>query len=182
VPVQVLPTGPDARVDAIAYLLLSAAFAAREELVLTTPYFVAGEAMLAALASAAARGAQVTLIVPARVDSRLVEYASRAFQADLIRAGVRVALYQGGLLHTKSITVDGRFCLFGSVNLDPPTCGWISRSRWRCTTRTSPGPSGNCKRPTWRSPSCWTWRLVRRALPWSASRRMRRASSGRCCE
>ena len=46
-------------------------------------------------------------------------YASQAFQADLIRAGVRVALYQGGLLHTKSITVDGRFCLFGSVNLDP---------------------------------------------------------------
>ena len=116
---QVLPTWPDARVDAIAYVLLSAAFAARQELVLTTPYFVPGEAMLAALISAAARGAQVTLIVPARVDSRLVGYASRAFQADLIRAGVRVALYQGGLLHTKSITVDGRFCLFGSVNLDP---------------------------------------------------------------
>jgi cardiolipin synthase len=117
--VQVLPTGPDARVDAIAYVLLSAAFAARQELVLTTPYFVPGEAMLAALASAAARGTQVTLIVPARVDSRLVGYASQAFQADLIQAGVRVALYQGGLLHTKSITVDGRFCLFGSVNLDP---------------------------------------------------------------
>jgi cardiolipin synthase len=117
--VQVLPTGPDARVDAIANVLLSAAFAARQELVLTTPYFVPGEAMLAALISAAARGVQVTLIVPARVDSRLVRYASRAFQADLIRAGVRVALYQGGLLHTKSITVDGRYCLFGSVNLDP---------------------------------------------------------------
>jgi cardiolipin synthase len=118
-PVQVLPTGPDARVDAIAYILLSAAFAARQELVLTTPYFVPGEAMVAALISAAARGAQVTLIVPARIDSRLVGYASRAFQADLIRGGVRVALYQGGLLHTKSMTVDGRFCLFGSVNLDP---------------------------------------------------------------
>jgi cardiolipin synthase len=118
-PVQVLATGPDARVDAIAYVLLSAAFAARQELVLTTPYFVPGEPMLAALISAAARGVQVTLIVPARVDSRLVRYASQAFQAELIRAGVRVALYQGGLLHTKSITVDGRFCLFGSVNLDP---------------------------------------------------------------
>ncbi len=78
-----------------------------------------GEAMIAALIAAAARGARVTLIVPARVDSRLVGYASRAFQADLIRAGARVALYQDGLLRTKSITVDGRFCLFGSVNLDP---------------------------------------------------------------
>jgi cardiolipin synthase len=28
-------------------------------------------------------------------------------------------LFEGGLLHTKSITVDGRFSLFGSLNLDP---------------------------------------------------------------
>jgi cardiolipin synthase len=118
-PVQVLPTGPDARVEAIAHVLLSGAFAARRELVLTTPYFIPGEAMLAALVSAAARGVQVTLIVPARVDSRLVRYASRAFEADLLRAGVRVAHYQGGLLHTKSATVDGSFCVFGSLNLDP---------------------------------------------------------------
>jgi cardiolipin synthase len=118
-PVQVLPTGPDARVDAIAHVLFSAAFAARRELVVTTPYFIPGEAMLAALVAAAARGVEVTLIVPARVDSHLVRYASRAFQADLLRAGVRVALFQGGLLHTKSATVDGSFCLFGSLNLDP---------------------------------------------------------------
>ena len=38
--------------DAIACVLLSAAFAARQEFVLTTPYFVPGEAMLAALTSA----------------------------------------------------------------------------------------------------------------------------------
>jgi cardiolipin synthase len=31
---------------------------------------------------------------------------------------VRIAAFRGGLLHTKSITVDGTFCLFGSVNLD----------------------------------------------------------------
>jgi hypothetical protein len=31
-PVQVLPNGPDARVDAIDYVLLSAAFVARQEL------------------------------------------------------------------------------------------------------------------------------------------------------
>jgi cardiolipin synthase len=30
-----------------------------------------------------------------------------------------VALYTGGLLHTKSITVDGQLSLFGSLNLDP---------------------------------------------------------------
>ena len=37
---------------------------------------------------------------------------------DLMEAGVRIALFQGGLLHTKSMVVDGAVSLFGSVNLD----------------------------------------------------------------
>jgi cardiolipin synthase len=117
--VQVLPSGPDARVEAIQQVVLMALYAAGREVVLTTPYFVPSEPLLLALLSAAARGVQVTLIVPAKVDSRLVHFASRAFQTDLLAAGVRVALFQGGLLHTKSITVDGAFSLFGSLNLDP---------------------------------------------------------------
>jgi cardiolipin synthase len=117
--VQVLPTGPDARVDAIEQVVLTILYAATAELILTTPYFVPNESMLTALKSATARGVKVTLIVPARVDSRLVHYASRAHQEDLLAAGVQIALFEEGLLHTKSITVDGQFSLFGSLNLDP---------------------------------------------------------------
>jgi Phosphatidylserine/phosphatidylglycerophosphate/cardiolipin synthases and related enzymes len=47
-----------------------------------------------------------------------VQYASRARYDALSRAGVRIMAFSGGLLHTKTITVDGDFCLFGSVNLD----------------------------------------------------------------
>jgi cardiolipin synthase len=32
--------------------------------------------------------------------------------------GAEVYLYRGGLLHTKSIMVDGRMSMFGTVNLD----------------------------------------------------------------
>jgi cardiolipin synthase len=117
--VQVLPTGPDARVEAIELVVLMAIYGARRAVVLTTPYFVPSAPLLYALLSAAARGVDVTLIVPAKVDSRLVHFAGRAFQTDLLEAGVRVALFQGGLLHTKSITVDDRLSLFGSLNLDP---------------------------------------------------------------
>ncbi len=118
-PIQVLPTGPGAQVGAIEQVLLAAVYAAERELVLTTPYFVPDESLLAALLSAPGRGVDVTLIVPARVDSRLTHYASRAHQIDLLGAGVRIALYRGGLLHTKSLTVDGQYSLFGSLNLDP---------------------------------------------------------------
>jgi cardiolipin synthase len=118
-PVQVLPSGPGPRVEAIEQVVLTALYLARTEVVLTTPYFIPSESLLTALLSAASRGVAVTLIVPARIDSRLVHFASRAPQPDLLSAGVRVALFRGGLLHTKSITVDGELSLFGSVNLDP---------------------------------------------------------------
>ncbi|QDU65322.1 cardiolipin synthase [Engelhardtia mirabilis] len=116
--VQVIPTGPGLRPEALHQLLLSAIYAAQRELVMTTPYFVPDEAVLTALLTAAQRGLEVTLIVPARNDSVLVRYASVAQFGELMASGVRIALFEGGLLHTKSVTVDGAFSIFGSVNLD----------------------------------------------------------------
>jgi len=86
--------------------------------VLTTPYFVADGSLALALQNAAMRGCRVTLIVPARNDSWLVEHASRWYFDDLVRAGVEIRRYTGGLLHTKSITIDGAVALFGTANLD----------------------------------------------------------------
>jgi cardiolipin synthase len=117
--IQVIPSGPAIRGEAIQRILLMAIYAARRELVLTTPYFVPDESLAAALLSAAERGVAVTLIVPARVDSLLVRWASQAYKGDLMAAGVRVLLFDGGLLHTKSVTIDGQVSLFGSLNLDP---------------------------------------------------------------
>lgn len=116
--VQVVPSGPARRGDTITGILLTALHAARKELVLTTPYLVPDESLLAALTATARRGVDVTLVVPAKVDSRLVRYAARAYQEDLLAAGVRVVAFQDGLLHTKSIAVDGAVSLFGSLNLD----------------------------------------------------------------
>jgi cardiolipin synthase len=116
--VQVVPSGPGFRPDAIRQLLLSSIYCARRELVITTPYFVPDDTVHTALISAAHRGVEVTLVVPAKVDSRLAHYASRSLYDDLLSAGVRIAGFRGGLLHTKSITVDREFTVFGSVNLD----------------------------------------------------------------
>jgi cardiolipin synthase len=116
---QAFPSGPAFILGAIEQILIMAVYTAREELVLTTPYFVPSEILMMALASAAQRGVKVVLVVPARVDSHLVRYASQASKSDLLKAGVRIANFTGGLLHTKSVTVDGEMSLFGSVNLDP---------------------------------------------------------------
>jgi cardiolipin synthase len=117
--IQVVPSGPASEENAIEQILLMTIYSAHRELVLTSPYFVPDESLLTALISAARRGVEVTLVVPAKVDSLMVRMASQAFKGDLLAAGVRVMLFDGGLLHTKSITVDGQISLFGSLNLDP---------------------------------------------------------------
>ena len=115
---QAMPSGPAMRPLAILQLLLSTFYTARRELIVTTPYFVPDDSLLTAMISAAHRGVAVTVVLPEKNDSRLVDYASRAVFQDLLDAGVTIAAFKGGLLHTKSVTVDGEFCLFGSVNLD----------------------------------------------------------------
>lgn len=117
-PVQLVPSGPGFVPETIHSLLLTTIYAARQELILTSPYFIPDEPLLIALKAAAQRGVAVTLVVPEKNDSILVHYACRARFEELSDAGVRIMLFRGGLLHSKTITVDGSFALFGSVNLD----------------------------------------------------------------
>ncbi len=116
--IQLVPSGPGLVPDAIHNLLLTTIYAARQELVMTTPYFIPDEPLLAALKAAAQRGVDVKIIIPLKNDSILVTYASRARYQELADSGVQIFLFHGGLLHSKSITVDRDFSLFGSVNLD----------------------------------------------------------------
>ncbi|OEU78117.1 MAG: cardiolipin synthase [Desulfobacterales bacterium C00003060] len=117
--VQTVPSGPGSKSDTTHQLLLASIYAAHSELIMTTPYFVPDESLLTALLSATKRGVNVTIILPEKIDSMLVRYACRSYFDDLLTAGVRIICFQGGLLHTKSITVDGEIALFGTVNLDP---------------------------------------------------------------
>ena len=93
-------------------------FAARRDLTITTPYYVPNEAIQAALCASARRGVATRLIVPAVNDSWIVGAASRSCYADLLDAGVRIFEYRGGLLHAKSLTLDGEVVLIGSANMD----------------------------------------------------------------
>ncbi|MCP2040107.1 cardiolipin synthase [Neisseria sp. HSC-16F19] len=115
---QVIPSAPEQSEQVIHDTILCALHAAKTRITITTPYFVPDEPLLIALTTAARRGVEVTLIMPAKVDSLLVRYASRAYYPILLEAGVRLALFEGGLLHAKTITIDGDYTLFGTVNMD----------------------------------------------------------------
>ena len=117
-PAQVIGTGPTIRYSAMPEMFESLMYTARRQLVISTPYFVPDDPMQAALCASARRGVHTTIIFPARNDSWIVGAASRSYYGDLLAAGVRIFEYVGGLLHTKSLTLDGEVTLIGSANMD----------------------------------------------------------------
>ena len=115
---QVIGTGPTKRYSAMPEVFEALCFAARHELTISTPYYVPNDAIQTAIRSAAYRGVKTTIIFPARNDSMIVGSACRSYYADLLEAGVTIYEYVGGLLHTKSLTLDGEITLIGSANMD----------------------------------------------------------------
>ena len=102
----------------MAQSLLLAIFSARENITITSPYFVPSHAIAEALRIAALRGVEVNIILPKKNDSLMVSWASRTFFEDLLMAGVKIHQFYGGLLHTKSILIDNHLSLVGTVNMD----------------------------------------------------------------
>jgi cardiolipin synthase len=117
-PAQVIATGPTIHASAMPEVFVTLMHAAREKLVITTPYYVPDDAIQGALCAAANRGVDTTIIFPERNDSFVVAAASRSYYRDLLEAGVQIHEYVGGLLHTKSMTIDDDVTLIGSANMD----------------------------------------------------------------
>ena len=117
-PAQVIATGPTVRYSAMPETFETLMHTARSRLVITTPYYVPDESMQGALIAAAHRGVETTIIFPARNDAWQVAAASRSYYLELAKAGVNIHEYVGGLLHTKSMTVDDDITLIGSANMD----------------------------------------------------------------
>lgn len=118
IPAGVVATGPTIRYSAMPEMFASLMHTARRDLVISSPYYVPNESLQDAICAAAYRGVDTTIIFPARNDSWIVAAASRSYYADLLAAGVKIHEYVGGLLHTKSLTMDGDVSLIGSANMD----------------------------------------------------------------
>ena len=116
--VQVVPSGPGPTPQSIHQALLTMIYTAREEFIMTTPYFAPDEALVQAVCAAATRGVRVVLIIPEVSDSPLVAAAARSHYLDMLEAGIEIWHYRGGLLHAKTVTLDRNMGLVGSTNMD----------------------------------------------------------------
>ncbi|WP_319783305.1 cardiolipin synthase [Oceanisphaera sp. IT1-181] len=117
-PAQVMGVGPTERRGATPQLFANLIASAQTELTISTPYFVPDATLLESLCAAAHRGVAVTLIYPKVNDSWIVSAASRSYYHQLLDAGCVIYEFKGGLLHAKTLTIDGCVSLIGSSNLD----------------------------------------------------------------
>ena len=121
-------------------------YAARERIILTSPYFVPDEAMLRAISGATQRGVHVELFVSEIGDQALVYHAQRSYYEALLRAGVRIYLYKAPyILHSKHFSVDDDVAVIGSSNM---TMGSPNGTPPRSSTRTGASPAASSRR--WR--------------------------------
>ena len=116
--IQVVASGPASKGNGLLKMMHALINSAESELILTTPYLVPDDSILWALRGAVGRGVHVRLVVPKKVDSFLTRHASHSYYDGLLTHGMEIHLYNAGLLHTKSMVVDGAISMFGTVNLD----------------------------------------------------------------
>ena len=116
---QVVPSGPGFDGENNLRLFNSLVYSARERVILTSPYFVPDDSMLYAVTSAAQSGLDVQLFVSEIGDQFLVFHAQRSYYETLLKAGVRIWLYDGPtILHSKHLTIDDDVSVIGSSNMD----------------------------------------------------------------
>jgi cardiolipin synthase A/B len=116
--IQVVASGPDVPGDPLYEGIVSMIQQAERDIWIVTPYFIPDEVILRSLIVKARAGCRVTLIVPARSNHPVTDFARRNFTRELAKAGGRLLLYTPGMLHAKAIVVDDRVALVGSPNCD----------------------------------------------------------------
>jgi len=112
-------TGPDQEFKALRAVLLGGLAAAKTSVRIVTPYFLPDEALIAGLNVAALRGVTVDIVLPKRINLRLVQWACLGQIEQVLCCGCRVWLAPPPFAHTKLMIVDRAWILFGSSNWDP---------------------------------------------------------------
>jgi cardiolipin synthase len=115
---RVITDGPDEDLDKLTWMLHGALGAARETILIATPYFIPDQPLIAALSTAALRGVEVRIVLPATNNLPFVLWASRAGWWQVLLPGCRLWLTEGPFDHSKIMVVDGAWSLVGSANWD----------------------------------------------------------------
>lgn len=118
VTVQLVTSGPADRWGAASFLFLKVIGNARKRIYIQTPYFLPSDGLLKSLQCAALSGVDVRVMLPRKSDSAVLTYASCSYIEECLLAGIKIYLYEAGMLHAKVLIVDDDFATTGSTNFD----------------------------------------------------------------
>ncbi len=116
--VQLITSGPIDKWNNLSLCFLKAILSARKTVFIQTPYFLPTDALLNALQAAALSKIDVRIMMPEKTDSKLLRYSSFSYVTQCLKAGIKIYLYQPGMLHAKAMMIDDTFVTAGSTNFD----------------------------------------------------------------
>lgn len=116
---QLIKSGPDSDNPAIMEGVMKMITIAKKNIYITTPYFIPTDEVQSALKIAIFSGIDVSILMPKKIDHKVVRWASMTYLEEIINAGGKVYFYDTeDFLHSKTITIDGEICSIGSANMD----------------------------------------------------------------
>jgi cardiolipin synthase len=137
--------------------------AAQRRAWIANAYFVPPPGVLGALCARPERGVEVRLLLPGPYqDHPGVTFVQRRLYPRLDRCGVKVYEYQPSMMHAKTMLIDDRLVIIGSMNLDFLSMNWLEEGclvvddrpfaaefeeRWRVDVARSRQVTGARERP-----------------------------------
>jgi cardiolipin synthase len=118
IPVQVVASGPDSDHRGIMQEYFTLIVDAQDYIYISTPYFIPGEAILAALKTTALSGVDVRLMMPYNSDSKWMRWCMFTYLEEMLSCNVKVYFYHGGFLHNKTVISDDIVSSIGTANVD----------------------------------------------------------------
>lgn len=115
---RMIPDGPDHDLNKLEIVITGVIASAERRVLVVTPYFIPPDSVMTALVTAAVRGVDVTVVVPAVTDHPLLQRAMLRCLRWPLRNGVRVVAQPGPFAHTKLVMIDEHYALIGSANID----------------------------------------------------------------
>lgn len=99
-------------------LYIDAMDRATKNIQITSAYFIPDREILQALVSARRRGVHVQILIPEYSNHILADWIAWPYYGELLREGVEIWLYRHAMVHSKTMTVDGRWSTVGTANID----------------------------------------------------------------
>lgn len=116
--IQLVTSGPTESWNNLSLVFLKAISSAKRSIYIQTPYFLPTDALFNALQAAGLAKVDVRIMMPRKTDSVLLHYASFSYITQCLKAGIKVYLYEPGMLHAKAMIIDDDLVTAGSTNFD----------------------------------------------------------------